>query len=196
VERTQDDAAAAQFRIRRAAPRDHEVLRVFLSGLSAQTRYLRFFSTGWSPSGSVISTLAGGGRTDALLAVAQDAVIGHAMAVDDDQPGGIRVSDIGVMVTDAWQRRGVGSALLRLLTARAQSRGASGVVMEVLAENQRVLDMIARQWPDARYQRGGPYLTVRAALPGPPPALFPATVPAAAQVPVVVPAAAAQLACR
>jgi hypothetical protein len=37
--------------------------------------------------------------------------------------------------------------------------------MEVLAENQRVLSMIASHWPTARYERRAAYVTVHTELP-------------------------------
>ncbi len=72
-----------------------------------------------------------------------------------------------MVVTDARQGRGIGSALLRTLAARAQARGITTVTMEVLAENRQVLGMIARYWPAARQQLSGPYVTVHAHLPKP-----------------------------
>jgi ribosomal protein S18 acetylase RimI-like enzyme len=80
---------------------------------------------------------------DVLVATQSGAIIGHAMAVDSAGPGGDAMAEIGVVVADAWQGRGVGSGLVRALAARARARGATAVVMEVMAENQRVLGMIA-----------------------------------------------------
>ena len=75
------------------------------------------------------------------------------MAVDASGPP-VR-SDVGVMIADAWQGRGVGSALLRALVRRAQTRGATGITMSVLPENRRVLAMISGHWP-AAYRDGQP----------------------------------------
>jgi GNAT superfamily N-acetyltransferase len=87
-------------------------------------------------------------------------IIGHAMAVDTAGPPGAATTEIGVVVTDAWQGRGVGSGLIRALASRARDRGATTLVMEVMAENRRVLAMIAGRWPDARHDRSGAYVTV------------------------------------
>jgi hypothetical protein len=38
--------------------------------------------------------------------------------------------------------------------------------MEVMAENRRMLAMIAGRWPDARHDRSGAYITVHARLGG------------------------------
>ena len=80
---------------------------------------------------------------DALVATRNGAIIGHAMAVDTRRSPGAAATEIGVVVADAWQGRGVGSGLIRALAARAQARGATTLAMEVMAENRRVLAMIA-----------------------------------------------------
>jgi GNAT superfamily N-acetyltransferase len=53
------------------------------------------------------------------------------------------------VVADAWQRRGVGAALMRALIARAQAQGVTALAMDVLPGNRRVLAMILGHWPDA-----------------------------------------------
>jgi GNAT superfamily N-acetyltransferase len=53
------------------------------------------------------------------------------------------------VVADAWQRRGVGAALMRALIARAQARGVTALAMDVLPGNRRVLAMVLGHWPDA-----------------------------------------------
>jgi len=161
VSRTQVD-------IRQACYADHAALRDFLRGLSPRARYLRFFTGGVSTSPATLRMLAGGGdHIDAVVAVEDGAIIGHAMASDMTGPGGSHVTEIGVVVTDARQGRGIGSALLRTLAARAQARGVTAATMDVLAENRQVLAMIAHYWPTARQDRSGPYITIHARLPQP-----------------------------
>jgi GNAT superfamily N-acetyltransferase len=101
---------------------------------------------------------------DALVAIGNGEIIGHAMAVDTAGPPGAAATEIGIVVADAWQGRGVGSGLIRALASRARARGATTLVMEVMAENRRVLTMISGRWPDARYDRSGAYVTVHARL--------------------------------
>jgi ribosomal protein S18 acetylase RimI-like enzyme len=98
----------------------------------------------------MLRILAGGvAHTDVLVATCDGVIIGHAMAGDRTGPGGTRQTEIGVVVADAHRGRGVGSALVRQLVARAQIRGATALVMEVLAENRQVLNMISDHWPVA-----------------------------------------------
>jgi len=154
-----------QVQIRQAAGADHPALRDFLTGLSVRTRYLRFFAGALPASPVMLRALAGARHgVDALVATRNGAIIGHAMAVDTTGPDGAATAEIGVVVADAWQGRGVGSGLIRALASRARARGATTLVMEVMAENRLVLAMIAGRWPDARYDRSGPYVTVHARL--------------------------------
>jgi ribosomal protein S18 acetylase RimI-like enzyme len=136
--------------IRPALPADLPALGNFFGGLSRQTRYLRFFSP-VTPGPDLLRLLAGGaGTTDAVVATRGRVITGHAMATDRDGPRGARITDIGVVVADAWQGQGVGSALVRALITSAQARGVTSVVMDVLPGNRQVLAMITGHWPAAR----------------------------------------------
>ena len=155
---------AGRILIRQAGGGDLDGLRDFMSGLSAQTRYLRFFA-GVPASAAMLRVLAGQRPdADALVATRNGVIIGHAMAVDTAGPPGAGATEIGVVVADAWQGKGVGSGLVRTLASRARARGATTLVMEVMAENQRVLAMIASRWPDASHDRTAAYVTVHARL--------------------------------
>ena len=166
VRRTQVSAQrVGNFAIRRPCIADREALGEFLAGLSARARYLRFFSGAPSASQAMLRILAGGGaHTDVLVATGDGVIIGHAMAADRTGTGGTRLTEIGVVVADAYRGQGVGSALVRQLVARAQIRGAIAVVMEVLAENRQVLTMISDHWPAASQERSGAYLTISARI--------------------------------
>ena len=153
------------FAIRRPCISDHEPIREFLTGLSPRARYLRFFSGAPPTSGAMLRILAGGSaHTDVLVATGDGVIIGHAMAGDRTGPGSTLLTEIGVVVADAYRGRGVGSALVRELVDRADRRGVTAVVMEVLAENRQVLTMIADHWPTAREERSGAYITFSARL--------------------------------
>jgi GNAT superfamily N-acetyltransferase len=168
MSRTQDDRPDRPGRraadvIRPASPADTQALSDFFSGLSVQTRYLRFFAP-VTPAGVMLRLLSGGPlNADAVVAVRDDAIIGHAMAVDraDSWP---RMTDVGVVVADAWHGHGVGSALMRALVARAQARGVTSAIMDVLPGNQRVLAMIATHWPSSCVTRSPDFTTISCPL--------------------------------
>jgi len=114
----------------------------------------------------MLRILTGGSpRTDVLVAATGDGmIIGHAMAGDRAGPGDTLLTEIGVVVADGHRGRGVGSALVRELVDRADRRGVTAVVMEVLAENRQVLTMISDHWPVASEERSGAYITFSARL--------------------------------
>jgi GNAT superfamily N-acetyltransferase len=151
--------------IRQARPEDLPALSDFFAGLSVHTRYLRFFGP-VMPGAALLRTLAGfADNVDALVAVRGGVIVGHAMAVDRDEPRGTLVTDIGMVVHDAWQGRGVGSALMRALVTEAQARGVSTLEMDVLDSNRRVLAMITGHWPAARVDHTSDGLAIRVRLP-------------------------------
>ena len=146
--------------IRPARTTDLPALGDFFAGLSVQARHLRFFSP-ITPGPSLLSLLCGGdGTTDALLATRDGVILGHGMAADVSGPCGARTTDIGVVVADAWQGRGVGSALVRALITGAQVRGVTTVTMEVLHGNDRALAMIKGHWPVVRTRRSRECITL------------------------------------
>jgi len=151
--------------IRQAHPEDMQAISDFFAGLSAQTRYLRFFGP-VTPGAALLRTLSGcAENVDALVAVRASAIVGHAMAVDRDGSRGTRVTDIGVVVGDAWQGRGVGSALMRALVTGAQARGVAVLEMDVLDANHSVLAMITDHWPAARVGQTPDCVSIRVRLP-------------------------------
>ncbi len=150
--------------IRPALPADLAALSDFFAGLSAQSRYLRFFAA-VTPGPALLRRLSGGaGALDAVIAVAGGVIIGHAMAADRAASRGDRMTDIGVVVADAWQGGGIGSALVRSLVTRAQARGVTVMAMDVLPGNHHVLAMIARHWPTARTGHAPDYVSIEIRL--------------------------------
>jgi len=155
--------------IRQVRPeQDLPALSDFFAGLSAHSRYLRFFGP-VRPGAALLRTLAGCADTvDALVAVRGGLIVGHAMAVDrlePKNPRGTPVTDIGVVVDDAWQGRGVGAALMRAIVTGAQARGVSVLEMDVLDGNRQVLAMVTGHWPAARVERTPDGLAIRVRLP-------------------------------
>src|SRR5262245_28090686 len=122
--------------IRQAGGGDLGALRDFLAGLSVRTSHLRFF-TGAPPAGPAMLRVLAGQRpgADALVATWNGVIIGHAMAVDTAGPPGPASTEIGVVVADGWQGRGVGSGLMRALASRGRGRGARRLAVAEHAEN-------------------------------------------------------------
>ena len=157
--------------IRPVRPTDRPALAGFFEDLSLESRYLRFFAP-VRPTASLLHVLSGGpANVDAVVAVADGVIVGHAMATDrveaqtDEDPRGARVTEIGVVVADAWQHRGVGTALMRTLITRAQGRGVTLLAMDVLPSNRRMLALITGHWPEAVITHSPDSLDIRIPLP-------------------------------
>ena len=166
MNRTQEDQVPGPpaATIRPSAGTDLAALGAFFAGLSLHTRVKRFFAP-VSPGPALLRRLGGtAGQADVLIAVRGGAIIGHAMAVDQAGPEAGLLTDIGVVVADAWQGRGVGAALIRALLSRAQARGVTGVSMDVLPSNRAVLAMITSHWPAACADRSADSVTVQLQL--------------------------------
>ena len=165
---TQIVAGVPATAIRPASAADTGALTDFFAGLSMQTRYLRFFAP-VMPGPKLVRRMSGGDScVNAVVAVRGGVVIGHAMAVDQAGPHGARTADVGVVVADAWQGLGVGSALMRALTAGTRARGVTSLTMDVLPGNHRMLALIARHWPAARAESSGGFTTFCVLLAGQP----------------------------
>ena len=165
--------------IRPVTPADEALLHDFFDALSVESRYLRFFAP-VMPSCGLLDLMAGKpAHVDAIVAIADGVIVGHAMAADrpapgdpgdpgySGRPGGPRATDIGVVVADAWQGRGVGSALMRALVSQAQARGVASLAMDVLHVNRQVLGMILGHWPDADIGHSRDSLDISIRLPRP-----------------------------
>lgn len=176
MDRTQAARAAGRpaAAIRPVSPADEAVLREFFAALSVESRYLRFFAP-VTPSCGLLDLMAGKpAHVDAIVAVADGVIVGHAMAADRPAPGDPgtpggpgepRATDVGVVVADAWQRRGVGATLMRALIDRAQARGVTALAMDVLPGNRRVLAMIVAHWPQAAVGHAPDSVDIRIPLP-------------------------------
>ena len=171
MNRTQDARAndRATAVIRPVLQGDLAALGDFFAGLSAQTRYLRFFGP-VTPNPALLHVLSGAAaNVDAVVAIRAGVIVGHAMAADHPEDhSGTRMTDIGVVVADAWQGRGLGSALVSALVAGAQARGVTSLAMDVLHANPRVLAMIRGRWPAADIGVSRDCVTVRVRLHQPP----------------------------
>lgn len=151
--------------IRSARAADAGALSDFFAALSPQTRYLRFFAP-VTPGPELVRSVSGGDdHTDAVVAVRGGVIIGHAMAADQVGPQGARTADVGIVVADAWQGLGVGSALMRALITAARARGVTSLTMDVLPGNRRTLAIIAGHWPSAHIEGSPDFVTFRIRLP-------------------------------
>ena len=151
--------------IRTATLDDADRIREFVCGLSPRSRYFRFFASVAPPSTGLLRALCGASGTADILIVtdSRDTVIGHAMAADARVAGRLE-SNIGLVIADDWQQRGLGTGLLSLLVSRAVERNVSTLVLDVLPANDRMRGIVARRWPDATAERTRDAIVIRPAI--------------------------------
>ena len=133
------------------ASADRDALIRMLSRLSQRTIYERFHAPypkvpGWALA---LMTEADHRDREALVAVAGEEILGHAMyvrAVDG------REAEFAVVVEDRWQSKGVGKRLLSELAAAAGGRGIELFTGSVLGENRGALGALSAVFPEMRYE--------------------------------------------
>lgn len=132
--------------IRAIRPDDEERLRAGIAQLSAQSRYLRFFSASPMPPDRVIAHLLdadghdhiawGAILCDAPAAPAIGAVHAFRTAEDD------HVAEFSVAVLDAWHGLGVGRLLTAVLLLSCRGHGLDALEAHVLQENAGALGLV------------------------------------------------------
>jgi RimJ/RimL family protein N-acetyltransferase len=134
--------------LREARPADCAAVREFLSGLSLDSAYRRFFTgIGSPPSGALVRRLveADPDRRTVVLAIAGAEVVGVADTTLVDNG---RAVELGVVLADRWQRRGLGWQLCAAALVPALIRGVPVLRAHTLPDNARVAKMLRRRWPD------------------------------------------------
>jgi RimJ/RimL family protein N-acetyltransferase len=141
-------ANGAAVRVRDAQCVDYESLRRMYLGLTDRTRYL-YFCAGVPGNDDWAQRFAALGHVDgrasyALVATVEDTVIG--LARFDRGPDG-QTAEIGLLLADAWQSRGLGRAVLNRLTLEARRRAIAVFTAHALWENRRVLRLMRSAFP-------------------------------------------------
>jgi RimJ/RimL family protein N-acetyltransferase len=137
--------------LRNATAADVPGLREMFFTLSATTRYL-YFGAGVPASNAWAERVAALGVADglasyAMVAEAGGTVVGVARFDRDAQES---FAEIGMLLADAWQSRGLGREVVARLRLEAGVWGLSGFTATVLGENRRALRLLRRAFPDMR----------------------------------------------
>ncbi len=144
----------AGLRLGRSA--DAEAVARMVARCSAETLSRRFGAPDTRPGLQQARRLAAGG----LLAVAGQQVVGLATL----EPVSSGVFEVGVLVEDGWQRRGVGTRLLSLAARTARADGAQEVVVRTRPDNPAVLGLVMATGLCGRVRHAGEQITVTASL--------------------------------
>lgn len=154
--------------VRSVEPGDADALATGYEHLSAHSVYQRFFTTFPRLSSRQLQYFTDVDHQDheALGAIATKSGDGIGVARYIRSTTDPTRAELAIIVTDAWQRRGVGYQLLRVLLRRARDEDITTVSAEVLSDNPALLALLRRFGPVDTHV-AGPTTTATLSL-GPP----------------------------
>ena len=164
--------AAGTCSVRRAAAADRPALERMLARCTGQTRYRRFHGPVTAyPERYLTEALSGSPLHFALVACPDEDAEGDGTVVDGTvvalascRAVDEGVAELGILVEDEWQRRGVGDHLLGEIVAYAASTGLRALQAQVLAEQPWIVGLLRRHGT-CRVAGAGPALHVTLTLP-------------------------------
>jgi acetyltransferase len=131
--------------IRPIRPEDAVIEQDFVRGLSEETKYFRFMRSlhELTPEMLVRFTQIDYDREMALIAITEHdgqeeelAVARYITNVDQ------RSCEFALVVSDRWQRKGIGHRLMHMLMEIARNRGLEEIRGEVLSNNHKMLELM------------------------------------------------------
>jgi GNAT superfamily N-acetyltransferase len=174
--------AAGTCSVRRAAAADRPALERMLARCTGQTRYRRFHGPVTAfPERYLTEALSGSPLHFALVAcldedpervgtvvegtVVEGTVVdGTVVALASCRAVDEGVAELGILVEDDWQRRGLGGDLLGEIVAYAARTGLRALQAQVLAEQPWIVGLLRRHGT-CRVAGAGPALHVTLTLP-------------------------------
>jgi GNAT superfamily N-acetyltransferase len=130
--------------IRPIRPEDDGALVEVFEHLSPQTVYQRFFTAMPELTPGMARYLSHVNYRSRMALVAE--VDGHLVGVGRyERTPDPEVVELGLVVLDEWQNRGLGRVLLRETLRVAQSNGIHRFRADVLSENRRMLRLLATE---------------------------------------------------
>ncbi len=127
--------------IRLARPEDADAVAAMHERCSEQSRYQRYFSVAqWRDV--QLRRLSGGHRGATLVVEGEQGSIVGLGNVFPDEPGDGHAAEIAIIIEDSYQRRGVGTQLLKRMLDLAAHLGFTQVMATVLADNTGMLHLL------------------------------------------------------
>jgi len=145
--------------IRLATPSDVESVEAMHGRCSAESLYRRYLSGSRGPTRSQLSRLLTPARGATLVVEAGDRVVAVANLIGEGD-----LAEVALLVEDAWQRRAIGTALLRRVYALASPSGFDAIMLHTHADNAPMLRTLRRLGRSAVYDRDGGLVTATLAL--------------------------------
>jgi len=158
-------AGEAAYSIRALRPDDADREAQFIAGLSERTRYERTLGLRRPPPRQRIQELVqvDGHERMAFVATSTECGEERFLGISRYVCGTEGAAEFAVVVSDAWQGRGLGSALMRTLIEHARAQGITRLYGDTLASNTRMLALARRLGMLPRFSGGAPG-TYRATL--------------------------------
>jgi RimJ/RimL family protein N-acetyltransferase len=156
----------ARILIRPIAPEDRDLLRAGFERLSDRSRYMRFQAPQPSLSDRQLSYLTEVDHHDHEALIALDPATDDGVGVARFVRVNDALAECAVVVADDWQGRGVATALLDRLVARARAEGIERFTALLLAENTDALRLLERLGKTDE-RRVGSQVELDIALPAP-----------------------------
>jgi acetyltransferase len=131
-------ADGSRLMLRHIAPADAAIEQAFVHGLSRQSSYLRFHGTIKDLSKKDLEKFT---NPDSQNAVAL--IVLHSGETGEEEVGVARYAidpdgvncEFAIVVADAWQKRGIGSRLMKALIKHLQGSGVKRISGSVLKSN-------------------------------------------------------------
>jgi RimJ/RimL family protein N-acetyltransferase len=135
----------ARIVIRPVEPDDAEQLKAGFERLGAVSRYRRFLTPIDHLSPRQLSYLTHVDHASHEAIAALDAVTGDGIGIARylRDPDDARLAEMAVTVADAWQGRGVGTALIERLSSRARAAGIERITARMIVGNHAARRLIA-----------------------------------------------------
>jgi RimJ/RimL family protein N-acetyltransferase len=130
--------------LRPIRPEDESELSALYARLSPETAYQRFFTVMARLPPSWAHTFANVDYEQrmAIVAVSPDNRLIAVARYDLDEASS--EAEIAIVVQDQWQGKGLGTILLAELLGYAEAKGIRRFRADILTENRRMLDVLAR----------------------------------------------------
>jgi len=129
--------------VRPARPRDRAALESMFGRCTPQTIYRRFHGQVKAfPRAYLAEALAGVPAHFALVACDGPRVVALA-SLRLAEPGSREAAELGILIEDSWQRRGLGRKLLAGLIAHADSLGLPDLQAQMLTEEDWIMSLLS-----------------------------------------------------
>ncbi len=136
--------SGASITVRFVEPHDAENIQNYFRGLSARSRYNRFFGAISQLPPGLLDRYIHVGEADQFSVIAtmrvdgREIIVGEARYAFDAEAASF---EFGLSIDDRWQGHGIGAALLKNLECRAAAFGASRLFGDTLRSNDAMLGL-------------------------------------------------------